>query len=121
MFTDVCRDCLSGGLINELKKKSKLYHNSTLFLVILSDDFSTTDMANFKEITKIDIPILKAEGELKKKWNALKKEYGIFQLNNIVFLMNRNGKILNVMERNLWQEYFINVTSLIETNQKNSS
>ena len=114
MFTDVCGNCLTGEIINELKKKNDLYHDSIYFLILLSDDFSTADINNLKEIIKIKIPVRRAKGELLGKWKKLREEYGMILVNNIVFLINKDREIVDVMIKNRWQEFFIKMDSIVE-------
>lgn len=106
MFTRICSSCPSGRIINNLKELYKTSNKSAQFLSILSDNFSENDVNNLKINLGIKFPMIKADEKLANKWNKLIKEFRETDLNNIVFLIDKKGQILSVMQSNNQEEFF---------------
>ena len=106
MFTNICIDCPSGNLVNELKKSYKQLNQSVDFHVILSDSYNENDINNLKELLKIEFPVIIADENLMKKWIWLTLGIEESKISNIVFLLDKKGKITRVMKPNQYKEFF---------------
>ena len=106
MFNDICNLCLSGQTINNLKKSYETNKNSSYFLIILSDNFCEDDIINFKQLLKIKFLAIRADVKLACKWNQLMEEFGPSKLNNIVFLTDKKGKIISLMNPRGQDKFF---------------
>jgi len=106
MFTNICMDCPSGRLIDQLKKSYELLNNSIFYLAVLSSNYEDNDIDNLKTLLKIKFPVVKADDNLLKKWNELTLGAKESKKSNIVFLLNNIGEIIKVIEPNNYKEFF---------------
>jgi len=114
MFDNVCTACQTGKLINRLKELHKLDSTYIYFLIILSDNYNENDINNFKTHLKISIPVIRADKQLSNNWNQLMKEFSNIELNNIIFLMDKKGKIIKLMEPDNREEFFSYLSKMSE-------
>jgi len=97
MFNDFCQTCRSGKLLFLL---NELHENNPLrgIIIFISDNYSENDRINFIKSLNIKTPVFIADKLLSEKWNSLSDEYGISNLNNIIFYMDKNGNILHIFD-----------------------
>jgi len=112
MFNNICMDCPSGRILKELITSHEIINDSVSFLVILSENYDENDIENMKDIFKIKFPIIKADEGLLKKWKYLDTKTGTSKLSNIVFLVDKNGKVVEVMKPPFQKEFFSNLIRL---------
>ncbi|MEW6456785.1 MAG: hypothetical protein AB1410_08765 [Acidobacteriota bacterium] len=104
LFTRICMSCRSGFIIKELKELYNLNNNLAYFLIIVSRDFNEKDIKNLKENLGIEFSVIRADKKLAKRWNQLRDRY---DLNYLVFVINENGDIINIMDTRSPHDVFI--------------
>jgi len=101
LFTSFCSSCKSGAIINELKKFYS-YNQSLIYVMsILNADFyKPEDINSLKSQSGIDFPIIIADKLLNQKWSSLIHEYRENDLTDIIFIVNKLGKIERIYDNN---------------------
>lgn len=101
LFTSFCGTCNSGPIINAMDKFHSKNKNSFYVLSILNNDFNNEeDIKSLISQSKINYPIVIAEQMLNKKWTDLINKYREQDLTNIVFIIDKSGKILKILHPN---------------------
>ncbi|MCP2519369.1 hypothetical protein NLC26_01600 [Candidatus Aminicenantes bacterium AC-708-M15] len=116
LFTSFCESCLSGAIINNLKKIYSKNKNFIYVMCILNADFHTKeDIESLRSQSGINFPIVIADSLLNQKWVSLIHEFREADLTDIVFIVDKTGKILKVYHRNCncYKSFFDFVNSLI--------
>jgi hypothetical protein len=97
MFNEICTSCLTGKILNQLKKSYEDNRTSNYFIVFLSDDFTENDLRNFKKLNNIKCRVIRANKKMATRWRELADEWGKDHLNNIVFKLDETGEIVHVL------------------------
>jgi len=101
LFTSICNSCASGAIIRKLNNLCAQNRKSLAILSILSDKYyKKEDIIGLKTQLKIRLPVFVADETLGKKWNFLIKEYGEKDLNNLMFILDKSGMVIEVVEPN---------------------
>jgi hypothetical protein len=100
MFTDICTGCLSGNIIERMKKSYLKKRDFIYHLTIVPQYFAKNDIDNLKSQLNLHFDIIIANEQLDMQWNKLKEDYGHSNLNILVFLLDGKGTILRTMEEN---------------------
>jgi len=91
--------------VNLLKRIYFEFNEQELSIVIFTKDFKTLKKEIRYAFGSIFV-ITKGYEKLANKWNKLIKEFREKDLNNIVFLIDKKGQILRVMDPNNQEEFF---------------
>ncbi|MFQ6084521.1 MAG: hypothetical protein ACE5WD_14360, partial [Candidatus Aminicenantia bacterium] len=116
LFTSYCGSCKSKLIIDFLKEIYNKNHESVYILVILNGDFyNLDDIKSLQSQSRVNFPIIIADLTLTQKWTSLIHEFREDYLKNIVFIMNKSGKILRILDGscNCFKDFFNFVRSLI--------
>lgn len=120
MFTSFSADCESGRIINTLQKIYSQNLNSVYVLAILNADFiKKEDINNLKSQSKVDFPIIIADHRLNQRWSSLMYEFRETDLTDIVFVMDKSGEILKILDQSCkcYNGFFSFVYSLIQNEE----
>jgi hypothetical protein len=98
LFNSICASCISGQIVEKLKKIHERVNPLFYCLVILSEDFSDNDLANLKSQLDIQFKLMKADNKLNEKWNQLSNEFSSSDLNNILILIDGRGQVIKTAE-----------------------
>jgi hypothetical protein len=78
---------------------SSIKGNKILFLAIISDKYSDADIDRLRQQLGIRFPTMLATGLLSHTWNKLIKDYCDNKLTDILLLINREGSIIRIADR----------------------
>ncbi len=95
MFNSICMTCLSGYIIRRILKIPANGTNLEV-VIILSREYSQTDVENFKSQFNIGYRVYRVDDKLNKKWEDLGSEFIESWVNNIVFIVDSSRKIVRV-------------------------
>lgn len=96
LFTSICEGCYSGALLAWLKQLQSVASDYLEIWCLVSPEFSDNDIQNLTHFLKLDFPVVTADGPLAHKWNEMATTFGSNRVNAILFLVNRDGLVLNV-------------------------
>lgn len=115
MFNSFCFPCLSGAILEKLKKIAQRNKNLEI-LIILSRDYNETDANNFKSHLKVEFTTLIADLKLNEKWSQLGKDFIGSYVNDIIFVIDNKGIIGRVAYPNCecYLEFFNLISSLFD-------
>lgn len=108
MFNGICTGCRSFEIFNRIRKATRTF-DSVYSVVILSSEFSSNDVNNLKSRFNVECSVINADLELCEVWEHLSAEYGRDELNNIVFLADRAGKVLRVLNKDDPDDFFLSL------------
>ena len=100
MFNSICDTCASGAIVEKINKWDQVSSDQISFSIILDGSFTEIDAQNFSTIYQTNIEVNVAEGRLNEMWNSFANEFRKSELNNIVFVLDHNKRILNAMSPN---------------------
>jgi len=69
-------------------------------LLVLSNEYTETDIKIFKSQLQVEFPVIIADEILIRKWQALIDEYSKTELNDLAFSIDSSGKIDQVLDPN---------------------
>jgi len=115
MFSSICMECLNGVIIRELKNSQKKLYKSISFLIIVPDKFTENEVDNMKTSLNMNIQVIIADKDLSITWNQLIENYGGSKINIILFLLNKGGDVLSVMNPSYYKEFFNNLIKMTST------
>lgn len=120
MFTSICSGCPSGRLIKRLTEIHSLSEDRIYVLSIVPENFTDIDIENFKNFLGIDFTVERADKKLNEIWENQISEYSESDLTNILFLIDRNGKIVRVTDNNPnhIKSFFSFIHSILSTERK---
>lgn len=98
MISSFCESCNSGPLIELLKRLDFESTWRDSILLILSREHSEADVEVLKSQLHVDFPTIIAGSELDKKWKELGSVYTENDVNNLVFVVDRSGKVTRVLD-----------------------
>lgn len=96
IFNSVCMNCPSGYLIEKMKDLYKI-NGKVHFLMILPENFTDNDLDNLRTNLGIGFPIKRMDKKLSEKLNKFKNKERITLFPYIVFITDRTGKVIDVM------------------------
>jgi len=99
LYTTICDSCSGGQIIRTLESIDNKWSSSVYILSILNKEFNIRDIENLRSQLKVEHPIIIANDDLNKKWNSLIKKYRKDYLTDIVFILDRSGRILKIAYR----------------------
>ncbi len=97
LFINLCEPCGGGAVVDQLKQLNANYGKQAGIFSISYSRYTDRDIAALKSQAKIKFPITLADSLLFGKWESLIRRYNRRRLDNIVFVTDKSGKILNVM------------------------
>ncbi len=111
-----CETCNGGTIMEKLRRftlSGAPFEIKPLF--VLSSDFSPQDCVNLEDRYKHGFPIIIASKVLAEKWRMLHKDYFHGELNNIMVLISKGGKILGAADAECacYQELFMRAEELM--------
>jgi len=96
-MNDICETCGSGSVVALLKTLNKNQDFSiNLIIGNFSFEYSENEISALKSQAQIEFPIIKADDKLSEKWNHFSHEYSKNELNNIIFVIDRNIEIISI-------------------------
>jgi len=99
LFTKICDSCSGGSIIRALNKIDSNKNRSFIILLILNKNFDRKDIPNLKLQLNISCPVIIANNRLNAKWDVLIERYREDFLTDVVFIVDKSGKILNLAHR----------------------
>jgi hypothetical protein len=115
LFTSICAGCTSGLIFQELKDFHSKNREFAYILCILSDRYNKDDILNLKSQLKVEFPVFLADKALSIKWNSFIQEYSETYLNNIMFITDKEGNIIKLLDphcKKCWKPFFLFMSSL---------
>lgn len=115
LFTSICGGCTSGSNFQYLKDFHLKNHEFTRVLCILSDKYNENDIINLKSQLRVEFPVFIADHALSLKWNSFIQEFNEAYLNNIMFITDKAGNIIKVLDphcKKCWKPFFLFMKSL---------
>jgi hypothetical protein len=100
MHASLCAGCASGQIVNILNDIYSKKANVFQIICILHNKFNNSDIANIKRNLGLQFPIYLADKLLNEKWSTLIEEYGETNVTNIVALMDKSGKVIDILYPN---------------------
>jgi len=99
LFTSFCASCQQGSIVSTLNDLflAKRQHIDVVS-IIYPKYLGSNDLDVLKEQARILFSIVPADRELYDKWSSLIEVYNVSTLNNILILVNRNGRVLKVSD-----------------------
>jgi hypothetical protein len=94
MLSDVCGACPVAKTISELSAALIKQRDIIGTLFLFSQDFSDTDIRNFRAKWPVPWPCVRAEGALALLWNDLMHDFSREELNQILLLADSSGALL---------------------------
>jgi len=116
LFTSFNNACSTGAIIEFLNKIFIENQNSVYVSGILNSSFnSEKDIVSLKSQSQINFPLIIANPILNCKWDSLIHEFREIDLTDIVFIIERDGRILKVYDKECrcWNEFQDFLSSLI--------
>jgi hypothetical protein len=96
-FSLWCNSCTMAPIIDELNRIYGTHNNRIFMLGILNSDYySLADIDALVSQAKVDFPIVVSDSGLTSKWTSLIREYNRGELNSIIILTNRDGRLLRI-------------------------
>ena len=116
LFTKICDSCAGGKIIQALKIMHRYGNDSIYIMSVLNRKFNSEDIINLKSQLKIPYLVILADNKLNIKWDSLIKRYREDFLTDIIFILDKSGKILKVAYRTCkcYPPFFDYMHSLIE-------
>jgi hypothetical protein len=99
MFSSICGGCLSGLLINMMKDIHAHADDGLGVWCILSPDFTADDVSGLITQLSISFPVEKADNLLGKKWEELSITYSLNEVNEIIFVVDKSGVVIDRLDR----------------------
>jgi hypothetical protein len=96
LFNLFCNSCSSGPIIDLLKRISKERENVQVIGVLSATYYGHGDLQTIISQSQVEFPVIIADNELDKKWSLLIKKYNNYELNGVLFLINKDGEILKM-------------------------
>jgi hypothetical protein len=96
LFSNVCNNCLSGNLLKRLNALDRENQYVCVFS-ILKKSYSESDINNLKDNLKIGFPVYLADDKLDNKWNKLMHSFSETELNNIIIVADKDGRIDKIL------------------------
>ncbi len=93
-----CDSCASGPLVANFQRFHSLSDGKTSFLLILSREQRESELDSFRSQLGLDFPVVIADQRLNNKWENLMKIFSRNTFTNIVFAIDRTGKIVKVLD-----------------------
>lgn len=93
MISDVCMACPISKKIFDLSLAANRSRDSLEGIIIVSSDFSDTDIKNFETQWNTGLQILRATGDLADHWDLLINEYRREDVNGILLLIDADGDV----------------------------
>lgn len=115
LFTSICAGCRSGSIIINLNSFYLKSLNIADVLCIFSDKFNEVDLVSLKSQLLMRFPVSIADQTLSRKWNYLIKEFSEAEITNIVFIIDKWGKIIRILDPNCsdcFESFFLYMFSL---------
>jgi len=100
LFTSICSGCKSGSIMKNLKSFHLKGQNYAYVVCILSDKFNENDIISLRSQLGIKFPVIIADQALSAKWNSLINEFSEAEVTDIIFIMDKSGKIIRVLDPN---------------------
>jgi len=118
LFTSFCASCQQGSIVATLNDLflAKRQHLE-IVSIIYPKYLDSNDLDVLKEQARIYFSIVPADRELYDKWSSLIELYNASTLNNILILVNRNGRVLKVSDAmcQCYSDFFNTIKSLGST------
>lgn len=99
LFSSICEGCSSGIIINLMKRIHKLSLEEMGVWCILSPEYTPNDLSCLVTQLSLDFPVEVADLFLGSKWNELGLRYSMSDVNGIIFIVNKEGKVMDVFGR----------------------
>ena len=113
LFNKICAGCFSYDLIGKLNEIYKNPNSSITVLAYVLDTYDERDLTNLRTHLKVDLPFKRADVHMSGVWRSLIDEFGEAQLNNILFIINANGEVLEVMELDKPELFFSRLSKIV--------
>jgi hypothetical protein len=98
LFSSVCEGCPSGEFINHLKEFRSAAADKMDILYLLPLDYTNNDLLGLTSQLSTNFPVEIADPLLGQKWMELISAYGEEAASGIVFVANRNGLLMRVLD-----------------------
>jgi hypothetical protein len=117
LYTKICNNCSEGTQIESLKKIYSKYNEYISVIFVLLDVYTQKDILNMRSQLSLICPIYIADVSLSQKWKHFIGQYRENDLTDIILLVDKAGKILEVADRkcNCWGRLFNKTTLLLES------
>jgi len=106
LFTDFCDSGNTGYLIKELDDISK-YNEIEVTGLLYSNYYNYQQLGALLSQSNISFPVILSDDNLNMEWDKLIKKYNDKSLNNIIFMIDKTGKILKAFHPSIidWNEF----------------
>lgn len=113
LFTSFCNSCLSGILIEKMRELARL-NNIKVFGILNSDYYQEDDLIAIKSQSGVEFPLYISDEHLRQKWSGYIEEFREDELNNIIIVLEKTGKILKIFHKNCncYNEFFTFIRDL---------
>ncbi|RLE01109.1 MAG: hypothetical protein DRJ11_10375 [Candidatus Aminicenantes bacterium] len=113
LFTSFWNSCLSGILIEKMRELARI-SNIKVFGILNSDYYQEDDLIAIKSQSGVEFPLYISDEQLRQKWSKYIKEFREDELNNIIIVLEKTGKILKIFHKNCncYNEFFTFIRDL---------
>jgi len=109
MFTSICSGCRSGEIIRNLLKLEESQQGLISITCILGGSLSESDARNAKSQLHLPFPVIEASHDLRLRWDRLIASYSESELTDVVFILDKQGTVLDVAYPNCpncWSPFY---------------
>lgn len=100
MFNGICQGCNSGSVVRLLNDVHREKKDRIGVLCLVDGSFTERDIRTLKSQLGIEYATLTANTSLSEKWKGLANKYSPAELNEIVFVVDSEGRVLRTMDPN---------------------
>jgi hypothetical protein len=106
LFADFCDSGNTGYLIKELDDIFK-YNEIEVIGLLYSNYYNYQQLGALLSQSNISCPVILSDDNLNMEWDKLIKKYNDKILNNIIFMIDKTGKILKAFHPSIidWNEF----------------
>lgn len=97
LFASICEGCYSGSVIKVLKEIQTKGGDGLDIYCFVSKKYSENDILGMTSQLSIDFPVSPIDVLFSRRWDELTKIYGEDSLNAVVFIMDNNARVVDVL------------------------
>lgn len=101
IFMNICTTCESGMTLERLNELFKGGNKKVYLVGILNESYGEKDILNLRRNLGIEFELFRADKILSNEWNNFKKQYSQRYLDFTIFTVNRELKIIDVLDRKI--------------------
>jgi hypothetical protein len=93
-----CDSCASGPVVDAFRKIHVITRGRADLLLILSREYRRPELDVFRSQLRVEFPVVIADHALSERWEALTNQYSRITLNKIIFVTDREGRIVKILD-----------------------